>query len=408
MREELIVKKTSSKCLNITASKIDSLRINVNTETTVRLYDDGKIGVTGRIGKCDIDELRAEAKENLAHGIPYPDIPNPACKREERTFVDIMPAEEFVPTMKKLLKRISDENPSFSFSNKIIMNETETSYKSGETEYLYTGNKLDIGLCIKYKGSSNIMDESFDYVSNEYDEDKIASGVKAVCDAFLKKADMPEEDEAVCVIDKYTASMIINNFTADYYFKHLSLFDGKLGEKIFSDKFTMLLDKSKDNLNVPFFDAEGVTAGDDKIYIVKDGVFKNVAANKKQAEQYGISPTGMAYAGYDSVPNIAVEGFAVKQTAKNVSDIVGDKPVIYISMSSGGDITADGTLSLPVQGAYIMQNDKLKGKLPAFAITGNVKDLFGDNFLGTSENGAYESPFMSYLVFKAKIVNKES
>lgn len=77
-------------------------------------------------------------------------------------------------------------------------------------------------------------------------------------------------------------------------------------------------------------------------------------------------------------------------------------------MSSGGDITADGTLSLPVQGAYIMQNDKLKGKLPAFAITGNVKDLFGDNFLGTSENGAYESPFMSYLVFKAKIVNKES
>lgn len=407
MREELIVKKTASKCLNITASKIDSLRINTDTATTVRVYDDGKIGVAGKIGKCDIDELRAEAKANLANGIAYPDIPNPECKREERTKVNILSSEEFVPTMRKLLQRLSDENPSFSFSNKITLNEIETSYKSGETEYLYTGNSLEISLCIKYKGSSNIMDEQFGCATNEYNEEEIAHGVKTVCDAFLKKATLPKEDEAVFVVDEYVASMILNNFVADYYFNHLSLFDGKLGEKIFNDKCTIFLNKSKDNLSVPFFDAEGVTTADDKVYIVKEGVFENSLANKKQADQYGISAPGVAGATYDSVPTLSAPGFSVCRTVENISDIVGDQPVIYISMTSGGDVTADGTISLPVQAAYVMRNGELTGKLPAFAVTGNVKEIFGENFLGASAYCAYKVPFTSYIVFKAKIVNRE-
>ena len=62
MNKEYIYKKSSSLSVNVAASKVESLRKVVETTSTVRIYDNGFIGVAGQIGDCDMKKLEAEAK----------------------------------------------------------------------------------------------------------------------------------------------------------------------------------------------------------------------------------------------------------------------------------------------------------------------------------------------------------
>ena len=50
MRTELLKKKTRSACANVTGGAVDSLRLKTETSTTVRVYDNGFIGIAGKIG----------------------------------------------------------------------------------------------------------------------------------------------------------------------------------------------------------------------------------------------------------------------------------------------------------------------------------------------------------------------
>ena len=70
MKTEKIINKTSSRCINITASKVDSLRINNNLENTVRVYDNGAIGIEGVLGNADFDVMTKNATAKLQQGIP--------------------------------------------------------------------------------------------------------------------------------------------------------------------------------------------------------------------------------------------------------------------------------------------------------------------------------------------------
>ena len=65
MQKEYIVNKASSITLNITNGKIDSFREKDETQCTVRVYNDGKIGVAGALGEADFKTLEQQAIEKL-------------------------------------------------------------------------------------------------------------------------------------------------------------------------------------------------------------------------------------------------------------------------------------------------------------------------------------------------------
>ncbi|MGN1234781.1 MAG: metallopeptidase TldD-related protein [Christensenellaceae bacterium] len=406
MRTEIIVEKTTSTCFNITASRIDSMRKNTDVATSVRVYDGERIGVAGKIGAADIGELTRQAEANLAFGIPYPSIPDPDFVKSADRYREIIPAEEMVPKMKALVDRLARENPDFLFGNKIIFEELEKSYTSGERMLFYRANNFTVSMTIKYKGSANIMDESYEGVFTSYDEDTIARGVKTVCDSFLKRAALPEEDEAIFLVDRSVLNMAVQHFVADAYCNHFSLFDGKLGEKIFSERLTVACNRSEEGKRiVPFFDAEGRIPEGGKAYLIRNGVFESVIANKRHVAQYGVEAKGMAGASYDSVPSISGEGIDVEVTHQRLEDLGLQGKMILVTGTSGGDSTADGTVSLPIITSYLVEEGKIVGRLPEYALTGNLKEIFGDNFIGAIRESLIAGGDPC-LVFRAKIVNR--
>ena len=78
----------------------------------------------------------------------------------------------------------------------------------------------------------------------------------------------------------------------------------------------------------------------------------------------------------------------VANTHANLSDIVKGKAV-YVAVTSGGDMTPDGTLGLPVMLAYLYEDGKLLGTLPEFSLSGSLFDVFGKDYLGAAENDIF-------------------
>ncbi len=407
MKTEKIINKTSSRCINITASKVDSLRINNNLENTVRVYDNGAIGIEGVLGNADFDVMTKNATAKLQQGIPYPETHDKPNTISIDTTKHIFDDKEFIPQISKLMDRLSAENPDFLFSNKVLLNSTEKTYENSDGSALsYKGNQLDFGIVIKYKGSANIMDEFYSCESDRYDEDEICRDIKFQCDAFLKQCPHISEDEVTIIGSFEPLQYALNHFVADLYFNKASLLDGKLGEKLFNEKLNIVIDRSPERqLNIPFFDTEGVINDNYLNYLVKDGVFAKLITCKKSAAQYNTQNIGAAGAAYDGVPMASGGGLDVMTTAQNLSELVKGKAV-YLSNTGGGDMTTSGEISIPAIVAYLYEDGKLIGKLPEFTVTGSIFDILGKNFIGIAERGLFEFGKRKYMVYKAKLVNK--
>lgn len=407
MKIEKIVSKSSNRCINVVAGAVESLRINNITENTVRVYDNGCIGVEGSLGEANWSELEQKATAKISQGIPYPETHEDAKSLSIDAVRHIFDEKDFIPQITHLLERLAKENPEFLFNNKILLNSSDDVYESSDkVRYGYKGNQFVISLTIKYKGSANIMDESYGCESDYFNEDQICHDVKLKCDAFLKQLPHVEEDEVIVIGDYEPIQYAVQHLIADMYFNNASLLSGKLGQKLFNERFSLLINRDpSQQINLDFFDAEGVVNDNFVNYIVKNGVLERLLTCKRSAAQYNTENLGAAAANYTGVPNIGAGGFEVANTAKNLSELVTGKAV-YLSVTGGGDMTPSGDISMPVNVAYLYEEGKLLGKLPEFAVSANLFELLNDGFVGVCEQGLFEFGKQKYFVYKAKLVNK--
>lgn len=403
MEQEKIVLKTSSYSANISGGNVDSLRVKEDLKTVVRVYGDGKVGVAGRIGECDDAELVKEAEAKLSQNIAYPCNFTGNAKKNVNEVKNIIPAADFVKAIKKLIARLNKTYPDFIFSNKINMNEKEVSYSNSKnTEFNYACNGIDVSLVIKAKNSANIMDLDYGASQNYYNEDEIVEDIGKLLKVYPNKLAMPEEDLPV-IISQYAVQYALPEMLAEKYMSGSSLFNGKLGQKIFNEKVNILTDRAPDNKRgAAFFDSEGTVSDGYKFHFVKDGVFCGIATNKRTAQAFNLPLSGGGYSEFDDVPSTAFVGVTFAETAKSLKDIIKGK-AIYIAVTSGGDMTPDGTLGLPVMLAYVYEDGKLLGTLPEFGLSANIFDLLGKDFLGVAKNDVFKFMDEKVIVGKFKI-----
>ena len=403
MEQEKLTYKETSYSVSISGGKVDSLRVNENLKTVIRVYEDGKIGVAGAIGECDEKALLQEAKSKLAQNIAYPCNLTENGKREVDRLKEIIPPEDYVKTIKKLIARLNKCYPDFVFSNKINMGEEEIVYENSKnTKFVYRGSDIGGALVIKDKASANIMDLGYGFVKNSYDEDKIVSDIGKLLKVYHNKVEMPKEDLPVIINTMEVVRYGADHMVAEMYESGSSLLSGKLGQKIFNEKVSILTDRGNQERSLPFFDAEGVVNENDKFYFVKNGVFSGLATYKRSAANFNLPLSGGGYAPFDEVPQPSFVGFKMENT-DSLKNLVKGR-AIFVWETSGGDVTPDGTVGLPVQLAYLYEDGKLLGRLPEFGIQGNISDFLGKDFIGVARDDTFAFSDDSVLVAKFKIV----
>lgn len=406
MEKQTYIRKTVERTLTYTAGKLASLRIKDGVQTTVRAYDNGYIGVAGKSGDVDISELEEKAVKALDGKTPYVAPEKIKESKKIDTGKEIIKKSELMREGEKLIRGLSEDNPDFIISGKTVICDRTISLSGGDKKYECTGSDVSAYFVLKERNSASIMDEIYEVSGDAFETEKIRADVKTLADAYKKAADMFEEGDITVITDPSVCQYLVKDFVAQSYVGGSSLLAGKLGKKVFSDKFTMYCDQDPhSSAGAVFFDGEGVINEDYKAYFVKDGVMKNLLTTRQSAAKYKVGNCGTAAAPFAALPAEGMSGLRIAATRDSVSDILKGEKAVFVSMTSGGDMTATGDVALPVQTAYVYENGRLAGRLPEFTISVNVFDMLGKDFLGASDKCVWTTGERNYIVFRAKAVN---
>ncbi len=390
MEKEFLKETQHTVALNVTAGQIDSYRELEKTTGTVRVYENGCIGVAGCLGEPDEEALTAQAKEALAFGIPYPCRLEGAAEITALSDREIIPLPELIPAMKDFLARLGALCPKMAFSNKIRLVHGRTEYRNSLGRHLLSsGGYLSIELLGQNRGSGNLFDMVFSWQGERFDPETVLAEFKRQYDAFYTPADIQAGRLPVVAMPQDLFGSALQHFIGDLYAAGASLLSGRLGEKVFSDRLTFCDDMNPDtSFETSFFDAEGCAAKDYRPALVENGVLKSLLTTKKTAEQYGLPHSGTANAPYDGVPSVGFHSFFLAKTAETLMELVPGKAVLLL-IASGGDMTPDGHFATPVQLAFLLEDGKLAGRLPEISVGGNFFEMLGRDYIGT----VYDWPF---------------
>lgn len=175
--------------------------------------------------------------------------------------------------------------------------------------------------------------------------------------------------------------MINQYFSAKEVHEGKSLLDGKLGQKIASEKFELLDDPFESRgTGVRPFDDEG--ASSQKTVLLEKGVLKNFLTNLEYANKMKLPHTAHARRSPASQMAIAPTNLVVSKGDRSLEELLAshDKVVHLTKFAGGlhaGFKESTGDFSMPAEG-FFYESGKLVGPVDQFVMSGNVLDLLRD------------------------------
>lgn len=185
------------------------------------------------------------------------------------------------------------------------------------------------------------------------------------------------ESYAVCDFVFYLSYLM---FKGDTYEEKRSPVSGKLDQKIFSDKFS-LVDEPYGLLPYPF-DMEGTTKK--TLPLIDKGVLKNICYNSFAAKKYNKKPTGHYWGGFlwgpygESVPiNVKMTSGSsrIEDMVQSIDKGVYVTRVHYVNIAHPMTATLTG---LTREGAFWIENGKISKALKTARFTQSMMETFNN------------------------------
>ena len=392
MKKEFISVHTKETAIRVQNSEINALRLKDIVKKGTRVYQGGKIGISGAIGNIPLETLEANAIDNLSLGIDYP-FPLSKDNREHRCYNDKpIEAEAAFRIAESLLAVLRQDYPDFSFSESISVTEVvEEMNNTVGLNLKYQDSFFSIGLLLKDKKLANLFDGFLIYLGRRFDSDKFWSFNHTLLEAYRTKAELPA-GQVLPVF--YFEQDIITGFLArclngERFATGSSLFSKKLRQQLFNEKIN--LEQSRDSrfALTSFFDREGVVLAGDCYPLIEAGKLVNVFTDKKTAHQYNLPHTGAAAGEYDGMPRLSSTHLRFQTDTSDLQSALQGQPAILVAISSGGDFTPDGGFAAPIQISFLFDGQRILGKLPEFTVRSHINKMLGEDYIGTFDNDLF-------------------
>lgn len=404
MKQEYITIREKETTARVQMSQVQAVRLKDITKKGVRVYKDGKIGISGAVGEVSDAFLLESAKQNLGAGIDYP-YPLTKDHKDHRSYNNKpMHSQELLDHAEHILAVLRDEYPDFSFSEFISASEITFQMRNSEgLDLEYQDAFFLLSLILKEKATANLFDGSLVCQSRLFNPVRFLEFNREFLEAYRNKVELPKDD----ILPVFTLeTSILMGFLGralhgERFAKGSSLFSGKMGELLFSERVTVELLRDPQVTPGPFFDAEGVILPGDRLNVIEHGRLTRVLTDKRTADVYDLPHTGSATGSYDDPPTIdGAHGrvLAFKTDSKDIAGSLKGQPAILALICSGGDFTADGSYATPVQVSFLFDGERLVGKLPEFTMRSHIDNMLGEDYIGTFDNTTlYLGDFPSQL-----------
>ena len=386
--------------LNLVQTQIESVRKKNITKTGFRLYKDKKIGVSGAIGQYDEKEQWEKAEKALSLNIDYPYEVSASLEKSVQKPCDFSDGIVFTEEMEELLQELRQRHPQFIFSNKLKLLTDDVILENDNGLKLHSRiSKIEASVLIKDKSSSDLMDAFMGMEGTKWDREEFLRLTNMTCTGLEKDVDIENGIHKVVMIP-FGCDFMGKMYSELHGLKYGtggSLFSGKIGEKLFSDDFTLYQSLSpEDGILEPFFDAEGTVNKNFRYPLIEQGILKSPYTDKKYADQFNLVLTGAAGGSYDSVPSLSPHPLVIKNSEKTMKELLDGEKAIIVLFASGGDFTPEGRYATPVQTSFLFDGEKMLGRLPQLNITSHIYDMFGKNFIGVAKD-SFTSLFPMHL-----------
>lgn len=199
------------------------------------------------------------------------------------------------------------------------------------------------------------------------------------------------------------AGIIASGLNGISVWKGVSPFAGKIGEKLFSDKFTLADDPLIEGspYRIPF-DAEGVNVS--RKELISRGVVQSFITDLKYAERLGTEPSGNASREFSSLPSPSFTGVTVEPGSSSFKDMIAgiERGIVaeqFIGLGQSNTLTGDFSASLDL--AFLIENGEIKGRVKDCMMSGNIIDLLKGEVYFSSERERKGSVVLPYAMFPA-------
>ncbi len=406
---EIITGQNASIKLGVIDSQIGSVRTGEETETAVRVIDHGCVGVASAVGKADLDALTHRAREGLSFEIDYP--VKPGGPTQLHTVHDGVhrTVDELVELTNHVLGSLREAFPNFVYSHGVEQTTVGWRYENDnglDLSYRRTG--LDMSFVIKEKGSGNIFDTYVTASGPDVDPDEVVERFSEHLSAISTPAgDLPTGPQRIVMpgIDGHAAATLVKLFRSDLvarpYQTGASVFSGKVGtgEPLFSPRLNVVDTRNAARMRVCPFDMEGVVRAQPDLELISDGCLMQVVASQRDQERYGVPATGSAVGNLSQLPVSGVARLDVLPTASTLVDLLAGEPALLMWFEAGGDVTRAGDFALPAIVLLKVESDgRVSGRYPGATLTGSLYDIFGDGFVGVTEERIWPGAEQPYLV----------
>ena len=386
MARELITSLNSSSEVKIEETKIKSFNKDSRTTRSFRVYDGESAGIQFVQGKIDEEEGYRKAEENLILKRPYKFALETGTRhrdKTERSYTD----KELMEISREAVGYLKTHFPDYIFSGSLyIRKRTLTMQNSVGLDYSNTDCTLQVDIAIKHKDSKDISDGWFSIGQRNFDFRKFTDMADNYLTNFTNMVELPEELIVQTQYYRYLGKLS-ECLEAENMALGTSLLSGKVGEKIFADSFTLSHDVSdKETWFTPFFDGEGVVQPNDRRIYIENGVLISGYADKRTAEKYGVPHTGSAGFNITDIPTNGYTNFRIERSDKTVKQLLDGRLTVVPIVAAGGGFNDKGEYVTPVQTALLCDGERFIGRLPEFAIKGNMFDMFGKNFIGVGSD----------------------
>lgn len=175
-------------------------------------------------------------------------------------------------------------------------------------------------------------------------------------------------------------SILKQSFYANNVYKKKSMLEGKLGQKIFSDKLNITDDGLlRCGALTDIFDGEGT--GMQRKSLCVGGVIKSFLYDMEYAKRFNAKPTGNSVIASYKVPSeTGSTNFFIENGEASLMDVIGSmKEGLYINELMGTHMAKPytGEFSLGASGFYV-KDAKFAFPVKGIIISGNLLELFGN------------------------------
>lgn len=274
------------------------------------------------------------------------------------------------------------------------ISDVEVEFQSNDGERIFSNS---YGLRLKDKSNyffiyaTIVIKDGEEIKTNDkifFNTDQDAFDLDKFCDEIVEKgleklhAQSIKVGKYKAVIDKSCVASLLgallSHVSSEEVQKHSSKLEGKLNQKVLSDKLTIYEKPHLKNIFFSYFDDEGVPTQDKTIF--DKGVLKTYFYNLVTAKKDGVESTGNA-ARSGSKMSISFSNIVVKPGRLSKDDLFKKiKNGIYVTEINGlhaGLNPTSGDFSLQAEGFHIVDGKKDK-PITLFTLSGNLFDLFND------------------------------